>query len=140
VTQFLVCVRFVGPSSIEKETFFDNSDLKWEKLVCICTDGTPAILGSRSGLLASINEKSPFAFGSHCAIRESLAAGTLSSTMKDKLAIIIRAINFVKTSAVSNTRLCDMRAKTLIPIMRLCCFSYLFVVYQKALACVSPRV
>ena len=71
----------------------------------VCTDGAPAMLGFRSGFIARIKQKSPNAVGSHCVMhREALASRTLPATMKDKLAIIIQAVNFVKTSAV-NTRL-----------------------------------
>ena len=52
-----------------------------------------------------MKRRSPNALGSHCVIhREALAAKTLSPGMKDKLTVIIRIVNFVKTSAV-NTRL-----------------------------------
>ena len=108
LARLLIFVRFVGPSSIEEEmlfcrlletttdvfqvvaTSFDNSGMKWEKLVCICTNGALAMLRSRSGLFAWINQKSPNTSRSHCSIhREALAPRTLSSAMKDKLAIII---------------------------------------------------
>ena len=109
LSQLLVYVRFVGPSLIEEEilfcrplettakaenvfqvvtTFFDNNGIKWEKLVGVCTDGAPAMIGSRRGFISRIKQKSPNAIGSHCVIhREALAAWTLSATMKDKLAI-----------------------------------------------------
>ncbi|XP_076799889.1 protein FAM200C-like [Clavelina lepadiformis] len=125
-SQLLVYVRFVGSSSIEEEmlfcrpletttkaedvfkvvaTYFDNNGIEWEKLVGVCTDGAPAMLGSRSGFIARMKQKSPNAVGCHCVIhREALASRTLSAAMKNKLAIIIQAVNFVKTSGV-NTRL-----------------------------------
>jgi len=88
VAQLLVFVRFVGPSSIEEEMLFcrppettteadvfqvvaicfDNSGMKWEKLVSICIDSALAMLGSRSGHFARINQKSPNTFESHCSI------------------------------------------------------------------------
>jgi len=127
--QSLAYVRLVGPPSIGEEmlfcrplqttgkaedvfqivaTFFDNSGMKWEKLVGVCTDGAPAMIGSRSGFISRIKEKSPNSIGSHCVIhREALASRTLPAAMKDNLAIIIRA---VKTSAV-NTRLFDVLCK-----------------------------
>ena len=79
LAELLVFVHIVGPSSIEEEmlfcrllettteavvfqvvaTCFDNSDMKWEKLVGICTDDALAMLRSRSGLFARINQKVP---------------------------------------------------------------------------------
>ena len=37
-------------------TFFDNNAIKWHKLMGVCTDGAPAILGSRSGYIARIKQ------------------------------------------------------------------------------------
>ena len=63
------------------------------------------MLASGSGFIARIKQKSPNAVGTHCVIhREALASKTLTAAMKDKLAIAIRVVNFVKAS-VTNTRL-----------------------------------
>nr|XP_039257154.1 protein ZBED8-like [Styela clava] len=124
--QLLVYVRFVGSSSIEEDMllckplettskaedvfklvaeFFENNELKWDKLVGVCTDGAPAMIGSRSEFIARIKQKNSDVIGSHCVIhRDALASKTLSTSMKDKLAIIIRTVNYIKTSAV-NTRM-----------------------------------
>ena len=68
-------------------------------------DGASTMLASRSGFIARIKQKSPNAVGTHCVIhREALASKTLTAAMKDKLAIAIRVVNFVKASA-TNTRL-----------------------------------
>ena len=126
LSQLLVYVRYVGSTSIEEEmlfcrplettakaedvyhvvtSFFDDNGLQWEKLVGICTDGAPTMLGSQSGFIARIQQKSPNAVGTHCVIhREALASKTLTAAIKDKLAIAIRVVNFIKASA-TNTRL-----------------------------------
>ena len=73
--------------------------------MAVCTDGALVMLGSRNGFIARMKQKSTNAVGSHCVIHpEALTSRTLPAAMKDKLAIIIRVVNFVKTSAV-NTRL-----------------------------------
>ncbi|XP_078495350.1 protein FAM200C-like [Ciona intestinalis] len=111
LSQLLVYVRFVGSSSIEEEmlfckpletttkaedvfnlvaTYFDNHCLSWEKLVGICTDGAPAMMGSRSGFIVRMKQKSPGAVGTHCVIHtEALATRTLPNTMKETLTIVI---------------------------------------------------
>ena len=126
LSQLLVYVRYVGSTCIEEEmlfcrplkttakaedvyhvvtSFFDDKGLQWEKLVGICTDGAPTKLGFQSGFIARIKQKSPNAVGTHCVIhREALACKTLTAAMKDKLAIAIRVVNFIKASA-TNTRL-----------------------------------
>ena len=107
LSQLLVYVCYVGSTSIEEEMlfcrplktttkaedvfqvvslFFDDKGL----LVGVCMDGAPTMLGSRSGFIARIKQKSPNAVGTHCVVhREALASKTLTAAMKDKLAIAI---------------------------------------------------
>ena len=40
-------------------TFFDTEGLEWNKVCGICTDGAPAMLGSKSGFQAKVKDKSP---------------------------------------------------------------------------------
>ena len=85
--------------------------MKWEKLVGVCTDGAPAMLGCRSGFFTRVEQKNPDAVGTHCIIyQEALASKTLPTAMKKKLAIIIRIVNFIKSSAV-NSRLLSQLCK-----------------------------
>ena len=71
-------------------SFFDDKGLQWEKLVGVCKDGVSTMLGSRSGFIARIKQKSPNAVGTHCVNhREALASKTLTAAMKNKLAIAI---------------------------------------------------
>ena len=73
--------------------FFDDKGVQWEKLVDICTDGASTMLGSQSGFVARIKQKSPNAVGTHRVIhREALAFKTLTAATKDKLAIAIRVV------------------------------------------------
>ena len=132
LSQLLVYVRYVGSTSIEEEmlfcrplktttkpedvfqvvsSFFDDKGLQWEKLVGVCMDGAPTMLGSRSGFIARIKQKSPNAVGTHCVIHmEAFASKTLTTAMKDKLAIAIRVVNFVKASA-TNTKVFNYLCK-----------------------------
>jgi hypothetical protein len=46
-----------------------------EKLLCVCTDGVPGILGCRLGIMTSVKENNSAITGTHCAIhREALSA------------------------------------------------------------------
>ena len=49
-------------------TFFDTEGLPWNKLCRICTNGVPAMLGSRSGFQTKLKAKSLQAKGFHCVI------------------------------------------------------------------------
>ena len=126
MSHLLVYVRFVGSTTIEEEMlfcrpletttkaedglklvdpYFHEKDMKWERLGGVCTDGAPAMLGCRSGFIAKTKQKNPDVVGTHCVIhREALASKILPAAMKNKLAIIIRIVNFIKSSSV-NSRL-----------------------------------
>ena len=125
-SQLLVYVRFIGNGTLEEEmmlccplettakaddvlavvsTFFEENNLSWDRLVGVCTDEAPAMLGSRSGFVTKIKQKSPSAVGTHCVIhREALAARTLPVELMNSLNSVIKIVNFIKGGAL-NTRL-----------------------------------
>ncbi|XP_068250247.1 zinc finger BED domain-containing protein 5-like [Palaemon carinicauda] len=39
--------------------FFQDHDISWEKLISVCTDGAPAMLGTCSGFVTKVKEKAP---------------------------------------------------------------------------------
>ena len=86
--------------------FFDNeNNLSWDKLVGICTDGVPAMIGSRSRFITKVIKKNSLAVGTHCIIhRKALAAKTLPVELMDLLNAVIKIVNIIKTNAL-NTRL-----------------------------------
>ena len=86
--------------------YFDDKDMKWEKLKGICTDGTSAMLVCRIGFITRMKQNSPSAVGIHYVIHREiwLPRLSLSAAMKDKFAIVIRVVNFIKASLV-NTKL-----------------------------------
>lgn len=124
--QLIVYCRFVGSGSLQEEIlfskalkttskasdimsaiceFFKDNGLSWERVVGICTDGAPAMLGSRSGFLKLAKEKNPAVIGTHCVIhRQALAAKTLPDKLNNSMKVAIQIVNSVKASAL-NTRL-----------------------------------
>lgn len=79
--------------------------LRWEKLVGFCTDGAPAMLGSRSSIATLVKEKNPFTLTTHCVIhRQALAIKTLSEKLATVMNLVIKLVNFVKSKAL-NTRI-----------------------------------
>ena len=71
----------------------------------VCTDGTPAIIGSTSGYQSRVKKLAPQAKGIHCIIhRSSLASMTLPSSLQKVLESVIKIVIYVKTQAL-NTRL-----------------------------------
>jgi len=44
---------------LTQSKFFETEGLQWEKLCGVCTDGAPAMLGSKSGFQMKVKEKYP---------------------------------------------------------------------------------
>ena len=132
LSQLMVFARYIGSTAIEEEflfckplqkhttatdvmklisKFFEEERLDWQKLCGVCTDGAPAMLGSKSGLVELVRKKKLSVEGTHCLIhREALAAKTLPKPLKDHLTTAIKAVNYIKGSAL-NTRLFDSLCK-----------------------------
>jgi hypothetical protein len=71
----------------------------------LCTDGAPAMLGSKSGFQTLIKQKAPDAKGLHCMIhRYALASKTLPESFTEVLNGVIKVDNHIKSSAL-NSRL-----------------------------------
>ena len=70
------------------------------KTSAVCTDGAPAMLGSKSGFRALVQRKVPNVTFTHCFIhREALASKTLPCGLQEVLNVTIKVVNFVKSSA-----------------------------------------
>lgn len=126
LSQLLVYARFIFEKQVEEEflfcnplktttkaenvmdmvsNFFQEERLSWEKLVGVCTDGAPTMLGSKSGFISLVQQKNPNVIKTHCMIhREALASKTLPLALKDTLATVISIVNHIKGGSL-NTRL-----------------------------------
>ena len=81
-------------------TFFETEDLQREKPCGVCTDGAPAMLGSKSSFQMKVKEKSPQVKRVHCMIhRYALACKTLASSLKNVLSSVVKIV--VKKSAIT---------------------------------------
>ena len=87
------------------ESFFISGGLQWEKLIGVCTDGAPAMLGSKSGFQKKVKDFAPNVRGVHCLIhRYALATKTMPEPLLKVLDSVIKIVNFIKSGAL-NTRL-----------------------------------
>ncbi|KAF2346529.1 protein of unknown function DUF4371 [Trinorchestia longiramus] len=124
--QLLVYSRFVDERTVKEEIlfsaalettakvinvfskvdeFFQEHGLSWGKLVGVCTDGAPSMIGSLSGFVKLVKEKNPAVTGTHCVIhRQSLASKTLPGNLRSSLNLAIKGVNFVENSFL-NSRL-----------------------------------
>lgn len=94
-----------GVDVLEKiSDYFQKNNLNWEKLAGCCTDGAPAMLGSKSGFAKLLKEKNSSIITTHCIIHnQALAMKTLPVHFGEALKIAIKLVNTVKSSAL-NTR------------------------------------
>ena len=85
--------------------FFDKIELSWSKLVGVCTDGAPAMIGGQSGLISLVKQKNPAVQGTHCMIyKVPLVSKTIPRRLHEHMSMVIKVVNYVKSSAL-NTRL-----------------------------------
>ena len=124
--QLLVYVRYVADERINEEVlfcqplettskavdvfqmlidFFDKTELSWSKLVGVCTDGAPAMIGANSGLIFLVKQKNLAIQGTHCMIHKAaLVSKTIPKRLHEHMSVVIKVVNYVKSS-VLNTRL-----------------------------------
>ena len=114
-------------------SYFDGKGIQWEKLVGICTDGAPTMLGSQSGFVTKIKQKSPNAVGTHYVIhREALASKTLSASMRINLQLQLD-LSILSKQVLPTPNCLPSCAKKWILHMRLCCFISLFAGCQRVI-------
>ena len=92
------------------------------KIYVVCAlNGAPAVLGSKSGFRALVQNKTPNVLFTHCVIhREALASKTLPCGLQDVLKVTIKIVNFVKSSALHTRlfrRLCKDMGSELIKLL-----------------------
>ncbi|KAF0748418.1 protein FAM200A-like, partial [Aphis craccivora] len=103
--EFIFCSPLETPTKatdiLEKvASFFETENLSWNKLCGCCTDGAPAMMGSRSGFQVHVKNRSPNVKGSHCMIhRQALASKT---TLEDEFERYFPEINGDELDLVRN--------------------------------------
>ena len=88
-----------------------ENSLAWNKVGSVCTDGTPAMTGRRSGFVALMKQVAPHIVSNHWAIyKYALACKTLHLELKSVLDFVVKAVNFIRGRAVNSQLLkafCD---------------------------------
>ncbi len=85
--EFLFChpleTTTKGEDIMKKVTdYFSESGLSWDNVCAVCTDGAPAMSGSKSGFVARVKAIAPWVTMTHCMIhRQALASRTLPSQL-----------------------------------------------------------
>ncbi|CAH1966459.1 unnamed protein product [Acanthoscelides obtectus] len=64
-----------GTTSEDISNFVEKNDLEWKKLIGLCTDGAPSMIGVQSGLAKKLKEKKPAMVSTHCVCYSSARFG-----------------------------------------------------------------
>ncbi|XP_042210893.1 SCAN domain-containing protein 3-like [Homarus americanus] len=122
--EYLFCAQLETTTTtldvMEKLTsFFTANGITWENCCEVCTDGAPAMLGSKSGLQKQVKEGAPSAKGVQFIIyRFALASKTLLPDALCKiLEAVVKCVNFVKTGDL-NSRLFQTSVEAWIQSMK----------------------
>ena len=132
LSQLLVYIRYVADERINKKFLFcqplettsktadvfqvlndcfDKTELNWSKVVQVCTDNSPAIIGANFGLVFLVKQKNPAIQGTHCMIHKAaLVSKTIPKRLQEHVFVVIKVVNYVKSSAL-NTRLISKLCK-----------------------------
>jgi zinc finger BED domain-containing protein 5/7/8/9 len=128
--QLLVFIRYMWNGNVEEEMLFCKAllahttanvifaeldsvisedrggwSLDWSNCIGVCTDGAPAMVGIKKGVVAQIKSKAPNVLATHCFIhREHLAAKEMSLHLNDVLQTCVKIVNSIKSSSL-NSRL-----------------------------------
>ncbi|CAH1970177.1 unnamed protein product [Acanthoscelides obtectus] len=103
-----------------------------KKLIGLCTDGVPAMIGVQSGLAKKLKEKDYAMVSTHCVIHlQALASKTLPQKLRQTLYSAIRIVNYNKSSAL-NSRLFTLLARISILITKFFCSTQKYAGCPKA--------
>ena len=83
------------------DNFFIENGLQWSKLVGCTTDGALAMLGRKSGFQASVKAVFPVISVHSFIHRFAHAAEHLFPNLKTSLNLVVKMVNYIKTSALN---------------------------------------
>ena len=103
--EFLLCRELETTTKAQDvfvliDNFFQENGIEWKNLCGICTDGAPAMLGSRSGFQKLVKDRSLQVTGIHCIVhRQALACKTMPPHTLTVMTLVIKIVNFIKSRA-----------------------------------------
>lgn len=107
--ELLTVLTFKGKTRGEDlfETFDDfmqKSNIPYEKMVSISTDGAPAMIGKDKGLVKRIKDKNPNLLSYQCIIHQAALCGKLSASLQAVMDKLIKLINFMRSRSALQHR------------------------------------
>lgn len=89
------------------EASVEKAGLKWDKLVCLATDGAPSMVGKRSGVVGRLKQKldglgvSTQFTAIHCILHQEALCGK-SLKMKHVMDTVVKTVNFLRSNGLNH--------------------------------------
>lgn len=86
------------------EDFMVKSNISYDKIVSISTDGAPAMIGKEKGLVKRIRDKNAKILSYQCIIHQTSLCSKLSATLKNVMDNLVKLINFMRSRSALQHR------------------------------------
>ncbi|XP_050532632.1 protein ZBED8-like [Daktulosphaira vitifoliae] len=86
------------------DNFMNKSNISYDKIVSVSTDGAPAMVGKEKGFVKRIKDKNPEILSYQCIIHQTSLCGKLSTTLKEVMDVMIKIINFMRSRSSLQNR------------------------------------
>lgn len=86
------------------DEFITKSNISYDKMVSLSTDGAPAMIGKEKGLVKRIRDKNAGLLSYQCIIHQTALCGKLSTTLQDVMDSLVKLINFMRSRSALQHR------------------------------------
>uniref|UniRef100_A0A671LDY9 Uncharacterized protein n=1 Tax=Sinocyclocheilus anshuiensis TaxID=1608454 RepID=A0A671LDY9_9TELE len=103
--------------------FATEKKLPLDKLVSVCTDGAPSMVGKRKGFVSLLCEQEKrHILHYHCALhQQALCAQSCGPELRDVISLVIRVVNFIVARALNEHQFKELLRKQGATIPACCC-------------------
>ena len=116
-TEFLFCKQLKQLAKLKYfniiSNYFQVHKIQWKSLVSCITNGAPAMMGKKSGVIKRLKSVSPQLIGNHCCHhRQVLSSKAMPGELAKTFNHIVEIINAIKSSATTSrlfTELCEVQ-------------------------------
>ncbi|CAG5058707.1 unnamed protein product [Parnassius apollo] len=86
------------------DEFITKSNISYDKIVSLSTDGAPAMIGKEKGVVKRIRDKNPGLISYQCIIHQAALCGKLSATLKEVMDSFVKLVNFMRSHSALQYR------------------------------------
>ncbi|CAK1582797.1 unnamed protein product [Parnassius mnemosyne] len=86
------------------DEFITKSNISYDKMVSLSTDGAPAMISKEKGVVKRIRDKNLGLISYQCIIHQAALCGKLSATLKEVMESLVKLINFKRSHSALQHR------------------------------------